>query len=164
MLATSPAVPVSCQGIDGSVLYTFDGDSQSNSFGMSVSGAGDVNGDGTPDLIVGAHHDGNNGRQSGSVRVLSGSDGSVLYSFDGDSAGDKFGSSVSGAGDVNGDEIDDFVVGAPFGGANVGGYVRVFVSQILGDCNQDGAVNFLDISPLYITPLQWRLPRSSRHQ
>ena len=134
-------------GIDGSVLYDFDGDSRNDSFGMSVGGAGDVNGDGTPDLIVGAHHDGNNGRQSGSVRVLSGSDGSVLYNFNGDSAGDWFGYSVSGAGDVNGDGINDFIAGAPFGGANAGGYARVFVSQILGDCNQDGAVNFLDISP-----------------
>ena len=138
-------------GLDGSVLYNFDGDSAGDFFGESVSGVGDVNGDGFDDLIVGASNDDNNGSNSGSARVLSGSDGSVLYTFDGDSAGDLFGLSVSGAGDVNGDGVADFIVGAQDGGANDNGYARLFVSQItapiLGDCNQDGVVDFLDINP-----------------
>ena len=117
-------------GSDGSVLYNFDGDSTGDLFGRSVSGAGDVNGDGLADLIVGAFFDDNNGTSSGSARVLSGKDGSVLYNFDGDSANDGFGVSVSGAGDVNGDGVDDFIIGASSGGANGGGYARVFVSQI----------------------------------
>ena len=149
-------------GVDGSVLYTFDGDfstdlvpSFGDSFGSAVSGAGDLNGDGFADLIVGAPNDDPNGQNSGSVRVFSGFDGSVLYNFDGDSFtdflnGDRFGTSVSGTGDVNGDGVPDFVVGALDGGANGGGYVRLFVSQItggilLGDCNQDGVVTFADI-------------------
>ena len=99
-------------------LYTFRGDSAGDGFGISVSGAGDVNGDGTPDLIVGAPRDNNNGENSGSARVLSGSDGSILYTFDGDSAGDNFGDSVSGAGDVNGDGTPDLIVGAPGDGNN----------------------------------------------
>ena len=138
-------------GSDGSILFNFDGDSRDDWFGRSVSGAGDVNGDGFDDLIVGATHDDDNGDNSGSARVFSGSDGSALYTFDGDSDLDNFGRSVSGAGDVNGDGLADFIVGASGGGANDGGYARVFVSQIsvpiLGDCNLDGEANFLDINP-----------------
>ena len=100
-------------GSDGTALFNFDGDSANDSFGGSVSGAGDVNGDGLADLIVGALGDDNNGSNSGSARVLSGADGSVMYNFDGDSASDLLGGSVSGAGDVNGDGRDDLIVGAP---------------------------------------------------
>ena len=138
-------------GSDGSVLYNFNGDSFEDFLGSDVSGAGDVNGDGFDDLIVGASGDDNNGFNSGSVRVFSGSDGSLLYEFDGDSGGDGFGRSVSNAGDTNGDGFADFFVGAVTGGDTVfNGYARLFVSSppaILGDCNQDGEVNFLDISP-----------------
>ena len=115
-------------GLDGSVLYLFNGDSPNDFFGVSVSGAGDVNGDGFADLIVGAHRDGNNGFLSGSARVFSGVDGSVLYTFDGDSPDDVFGGSVSGAGDVNADGYDDLIVGSkgfPFDGPSPG-YARVF--------------------------------------
>ena len=151
-------------GVDGSVLYTFEGDSSVDAFGLgelmggSVSGAGDVNGDGFADLIVGSPGADPNGQNSGRARVFSGADGSVIYTLDGDSSdgffGDTFGTSVSGAGDVNGDGVADFVVGALRGGANGGGYVRLFVSQItepfiLGDCNQDGVVDFADI-PAFI--------------
>ena len=151
-------------GVDGSVLYTFDGDPSAfpilgDAFGSSVSGAGDVNGDGFADLIVGAPSDDPNGQNSGSARVFSGIDGSILYTFDGDGSsdgflGDNFGVEVSGAGDVNGDDVADFFVGALRGGTNNGGYVRLFVSQItipfvLGDCNIDGRVGFDDI-PFFI--------------
>ena len=99
-------------GLDGSILYTFDGDSPDDRFGIFVSGAGDVNNDGSPDLIAGAFFDDNNGPESGSARVLSGADGSILYTFYGDSPGDRLGRPVGAAGDVNDDGFDDVIVGA----------------------------------------------------
>ncbi len=99
-------------GFDGAILYTFDGDSSDDRLGYSVSGAGDVNGDGFADLIAGAPADDNNGSASGSARVYSGFDGAILYTFNGDSAFDQLGFSVSGAGDVNGDGFGDIIAGA----------------------------------------------------
>ena len=115
-------------GVDGGVLYTFDGDTPGIRFGYSVSGAGDVNADGFGDIIVGASLDDNDGHRSGSARVFSGVDGSILYTFDGDSPDVWFGYSVSGAGDVNADGYDDLIVGGPVPnqGGNLSGYARVF--------------------------------------
>ncbi|MHC4515657.1 MAG: hypothetical protein ACYS5W_18415, partial [Planctomycetota bacterium] len=99
----------------------------------SVSGAGDVNRDGHADVIVGAPGDDNNGNFSGSARVLSGKDGKILYTFDGDSKFDRFGASVSGAGDVNRDGHADLLVGA-YGDDNNGagsGSARVFSGKTL---------------------------------
>ena len=117
-------------------LFTFDGGSEDDLFGQSVNGAGDVNGDGFADLIVGAPRDRNNGTDRGSAQVFSGSDGSVLFTFDGETIGDGFGSSVSSAGDVNGDGFAGLIVGAPFeNNGSRSGSARVFSGS-------DGSVLF----------------------
>jgi len=131
-------------GADGSVLYTLLGDSPGDEFGISVDGAGDVNGDGFADLIVGAPGDDNTANDAGSVRVISGADGSTLYTFDGDSANDNMGSGVAGAGDVNGDGFDDLIAGAPGDDNNGGnsGMARVYSGRdgsILHSFNGDSA-------------------------
>lgn len=99
-------------GSNGAVLLTINGNSASDGLGGSVSGAGDVDLDGVPDLIVGIPGEDNTGANSGNVRVVSGTTGAVLWSFDGDSAGDNLGTSVRGAGDVDGDGYADLVAGA----------------------------------------------------
>jgi large repetitive protein len=145
-------------GANGAILYTFNGDSAGDRFGQAVSGAGDVNNDGFDDLIVGAFGDDNNGSNSGSARVFSGANGAILYTFNGDSASDQFGFSVSGAGDVNNDGFDDLLVGAERDDNNASdsGSARVFISGAVtcpaiptpcpGDADGSRSVNFLDIT------------------
>ena len=114
-------------GKDGTILFTFNGDDAGDNFGISVSGAGDVNKDGYDDLIVGACRDDNNGTDSGSARVFSGKDGTILFTLNGSAAGDNFGFSVSGAGDVNKDGYADLIVGKPRSEMNTRGYAQVFL-------------------------------------
>ena len=94
--------------------------------GRSVSSAGDVNGDGLDDLIVGAYGDSPNGSYSGAAFVVYGkTDGLAVelsdielgtdtggFAIHGVSGYDLAGRSVSSAGDVNGDGLDDLIVGA----------------------------------------------------
>jgi hypothetical protein len=138
-------------GADGALLYSFSGDSAGDQFGRSVSGAGDVNGDGYPDIIVGADTDDSNGADSGSARIFSGATGAILYTFNGDSAGDSFGLSVSGAGDVNRDGYADVIVGAAHADNNgeSSGMARVFSGAdgaILHTFNGDSAGDQFGIS------------------
>ena len=101
-------------GTNGNLLYQNNGDGTGDEFGTSVSRAGDVNGDGKADFIVGAPlTDTGDMTDVGSAYVYSGVDGSLIYRKDGTNTGDEFGSAVSGAGDVNGDGRDDFIVGSP---------------------------------------------------
>ncbi len=113
-------------GADGSILRTFTTGNTGDFFGYSVDGAGDVNGDGHDDLIVGTN------RilvlAAGFARVFSGLTGTALYTFPGDTAFDGFGNAVAGGGDANGDGVPDLVVGGPAFDSNGtdAGRVRVF--------------------------------------
>ncbi len=99
-------------GATSAILYTFHGDGAGDQLGFSVGAAGDANGDGRADVVAGADEDSTNGSKAGLARVFSGLDGSVLHTLLGDAANDRFGRSVAGVGDVDGDGLDDFVVGA----------------------------------------------------
>jgi hypothetical protein len=87
--------------------------------GRSVSNAGDVNGDGYDDLIIGVP------RVSACYLMFGTSDGFVNmtegFTIFGAQSSDLTGWSVSGAGDVNRDGFADIVIGAPYGGNNQGG-------------------------------------------
>ena len=83
-------------------------------FGEAMDGAGDVNGDGYDDVVIGA---GSLGQLRGGVYVYYGSSTglSAEYSFiEGPQDDSRFGSAVSGAGDLDGDGFDDILVGAQF--------------------------------------------------
>ncbi|MFN4896955.1 MAG: integrin alpha [Pseudomonadota bacterium] len=106
-------------GSDGSVLHTFWGDDIGDGLGFSVSGIGDVDGDGVPDLVVGIPFSDINGADAGAVRVFSGKDGTLVRQFVGSRSAEYLGLSVAAAGDLNKDQVQEIVVGAP--GASNGG-------------------------------------------
>ncbi|GGM98161.1 hypothetical protein GCM10010967_34970 [Dyadobacter beijingensis] len=86
-------------------------------FGAAVGGAGDVNGDGYSDVIVGSYNLSNGLNQEGKVYVFHGSpDGTktaASFSIEGEQLQARLGWSVAGAGDVNGDGYSDVLVGEP---------------------------------------------------
>ncbi|MEM8714375.1 MAG: integrin alpha, partial [Cyanobacteria bacterium P01_G01_bin.4] len=111
--------------LDGGNGFTINGLGAGDRSGYSVSGAGDVNGDGVDDLIIGAYRADPNGDESGESYVvfgsssglsttfelssLNGSNGFILRGID---ESDQSGRSISGAGDINGDGVDDLIIGA----------------------------------------------------
>jgi hypothetical protein len=109
-------------GADGSELWTWHGGDQ-DFLGASVSGIGDVSGDGVPDVLAGAPVD--VPARSGYAQVFSGADGSVVYTLPGTGVENWFGRSVSGGHDVNLDGVNDFVVSA-FQPGGVWGYAVVY--------------------------------------
>ncbi len=149
---------------------TINGAATYNNFGCSVAGAGDVNGDGFGDIIAGAYGYNN---YSGIAYIFYG--GSIMDVFADvyfpEVTSARLGSSVSGAGDVNGDGFADVIIGAPgyyiesgrsyilFGGTYMDNIADVsmkgdtafnyFGSSVsgLGDINGDGFSDFISSAP-----------------
>jgi len=102
--------------MDGTPDVTLYGESGYDNFSISVSAAGDVNGDGYDDVMVGADGNDAGGDEAGRAYIYFG--GSSMNNaadvvLSGARAHDHFGMSVSTAGDLNGDSYDDVIVGAP---------------------------------------------------
>ena len=149
--------------LDGTNGFTLTGIDTDDLSGFSASSAGDVNGDGYDDLIIGANRadpSGNSGAGEtylvyGGVRApgisgvldLSALDGTNGFTLTGIDANDLSGFSVSSAGDVNGDGYDDLIIGAfradPGGNSNAGETYLVY-----GGARAPGAAGVLDLSAL----------------
>ncbi|MBK8979774.1 MAG: FG-GAP repeat protein [Planctomycetes bacterium] len=121
-------------GRDFRELFRLDGPVRNGRFGWSVDGGGDLNGDGYPDVVVGAPRDDTVAVGAGSVSVFSGRDGTLLRRWYGDAADDQLGFAVAFAGDLDGDGHDDVVAGAPTSDWNGtdAGYLRAFSGRTGG--------------------------------
>ncbi|MBI4717255.1 MAG: FG-GAP repeat protein [Planctomycetes bacterium] len=101
-------------GATGAVLRCWDG--EGGGFGVSAAGAGDVDCDSVPDVLVSAHFYSGPVAFAGRVYVFSGATGQRLWVWDGDRSWGEFGWGVAGPGDLDGDGHADILVGEP--GAN----------------------------------------------
>ncbi|MBK6877801.1 MAG: FG-GAP repeat protein [Ignavibacteria bacterium] len=103
---------------------TFAGENANNYFGLAVSSAGDLNGDGYSDVVIGAkRYSSFTGRAYVYFGDLS-MDNTVDIIFTGDSPNILFGESVSTAEDVNGDGYSDLIISASsYGGGNGRAYL-----------------------------------------
>ena len=140
----STAFNINLSDLNGSNGFRLDGETAYDASGHVVSNAGDVNGDGFDDVIIGAWGNDKNGSESGSSYLVFGKasgmdatmnlsdlDGSNGFRLDGEAAGDHLGDGVSTAGDVNGDGFDDLIISAS--GADSHGSSYVVFGKAAGD-------------------------------
>jgi hypothetical protein len=125
-------------GLQSSPNWSAESNQTNAYLGVSVSTAGDVNGDGYSDVIVGAYLFDNGETDEGMVWVFNGSisglSNTYSWSADGNQISAQLGSSVSTAGDINGDGYSDVIVGAPFydGGQTDEGRALVYTGSSNG--------------------------------
>jgi hypothetical protein len=114
-------------GKTGAPLLTLTGETAGEGFGTSPSVAGDVDGDGRPDLIVGAWQYGGAAISGGRAYLYSGRDGKLLKTLTSRAPGDTFGFDAVGLGDVDGDGMVDLLITSGWSGVKGFHSGRVFV-------------------------------------
>ena len=112
-------------GATGGILFSKNGVGAGDHFGTSVASAGDVNGDGRTDIVVGAP-DATSGL--GTATLCTGVNGVTLFTSTGVFAGGHLGSAVDGGQDLTGDGLLDLIMGSP-DAAPIGAEQETFASS-----------------------------------
>ncbi len=147
-----PGKAIVYSGLNGFPLYLIAGLTPNDATGRSVAGAGDINGDGRKDFMVGARYaDAGQIPDAGSVKVYSGVDGKLLYQLNGSSVNEFFGWAVAGIGDVDKNGRDDFMIGVrnydpPIDLSDAGTAYLIFSGTVVkGDLNLDAELSPADV-------------------
>ena len=114
-------------GVDGRRLLSLTGEAPGDGFGIGPADAGDVDGDGHADLIIGAWQHGSAAPSGGKVYLFSGRDGALLREITCRTDGDTFGFDATGMGDVDGDGKIDFLLTSAWSAINGARSGRVFL-------------------------------------
>ncbi len=114
-------------GATGKRLFSVTGETAGDGLGSSQSIAGDVDGDGTPDLIVGAWQFGGSAVGGGKAYLHSGKTGALLKSYTCRTPGDAFGFDAVGIGDIDGDATADLLITSAWSAVNGFHSGRVFI-------------------------------------
>jgi hypothetical protein len=114
-------------GASGDPIHIWPGESSGDRFGITLADAGDTDGDGVTDVIIGADLNDAGGTDAGRAYVYSGDTGLLLYRITGAWPNDWLGLRVAGVGDLDDDGKDDWIAGAPGSDADGPGSGRAYV-------------------------------------
>jgi hypothetical protein len=112
LLATSAGTRLQASSTFEQLAFGWNVSTTGDATGYSVAALGDVNGDGYADLAIGAPFDDDGGTDSGTLYIVDGFGAAILHEVHG-SAGQELGTAVANAGDIDGDGVDDVIVGLP---------------------------------------------------